>query len=228
MPSGMFQYFLLCMPLRYIYLPFLQLDAVHSQAVLFTRSKIPTLRCSRLLLPLCFCPFSASSVPLLSAHLWVVHISVHANASSSARNGMLFSHIFAPSFIDSPSQESVERPREVELPRCSQVFTVASSSKYFETGFVDALRRVPGPSHRPRIRHSFCGEYSPNSVHCISTLASCKAQFLPWHRQYVKVYETALREECGYHGAHPSVSVLSFIRKQTRAEFIYTATGTGR
>ncbi|KAF8196035.1 tyrosinase, partial [Pholiota molesta] len=28
-------------------------------------------------------------------------------------------------------------------------------------------------------------------------------EFLPWHRQYVKVYEDELREKCGYHGAQP-------------------------
>jgi tyrosinase len=30
-----------------------------------------------------------------------------------------------------------------------------------------------------------------------------QGEFLPWHRQYVKVYETALREDCGYDGAQP-------------------------
>ena len=30
-----------------------------------------------------------------------------------------------------------------------------------------------------------------------------KGQFLPWHRQYVKVYEMVLCEECGFGGAHP-------------------------
>ncbi|KAF8990052.1 tyrosinase [Cyathus striatus] len=28
-------------------------------------------------------------------------------------------------------------------------------------------------------------------------------QFLPWHRRFVGLYETALREECGYTGAQP-------------------------
>ncbi|KAI6383326.1 hypothetical protein MCOR25_000246 [Pyricularia grisea] len=29
------------------------------------------------------------------------------------------------------------------------------------------------------------------------------AQFLPWHRRFVNVYETALRDECGYRGPMP-------------------------
>ncbi|KAF8155716.1 tyrosinase [Crassisporium funariophilum] len=28
-------------------------------------------------------------------------------------------------------------------------------------------------------------------------------QFLPWHRNFLYIYEKALREECGYKGAHP-------------------------
>jgi tyrosinase len=50
-------------------------------------------------------------------------------------------------------------------------------------------------------------------VPCALSIVSCtygirKGQFLPWHRQFLKVYETALREECGYNGTHPLVFIL--------------------
>ena len=35
--------------------------------------------------------------------------------------------------------------------------------------------------------------------------SSSKGQFLPWHRLFMKSYETALRNECGYQGAQPCV-----------------------
>jgi hypothetical protein len=30
-----------------------------------------------------------------------------------------------------------------------------------------------------------------------------KGQFLPWHRYYMHIYETLLRDECGYTGFIP-------------------------
>lgn len=36
-------------------------------------------------------------------------------------------------------------------------------------------------------------------------LCEIEGQFLPWHRRFLKVYETTLRNECNYTGAQPFV-----------------------
>lgn len=36
-----------------------------------------------------------------------------------------------------------------------------------------------------------------------------QGQFLPYHRRFVQLYETTLREKCGYNGAQPLVLLLN-------------------
>lgn len=38
-----------------------------------------------------------------------------------------------------------------------------------------------------------------------------QGEFLPWHRYFVRLYEQALRTECGYGGANPYVSSIPLI-----------------
>ena len=76
---------------------------------------------------------------------------------------------------------------------------------------MDTIRQVPRHPHRHGSKDSFC---SKRSLRCSKFTADLyliymfKGQFLPWHRYFMKSYENALRNECGYKGTQPYVSLL--------------------
>lgn len=75
-------------------------------------------------------------------------------------------------------------------------------------GIQDTVRRLPGLA---------CGQHSGDSLNGRSPsdetlhnyvpydIALQQGQFFAWHRRYVQLYETTLREKCGYTGAQPFV-----------------------
>src|SRR6266545_3137823 len=87
-----------------------------------------------------------------------------------------------------------------------KMFAIATCTQHVKTSIVDAIRRIPGYPYRAGYKDSLCGERSRRTFKLPADLIYiCKGQFLPWHRHFMKAYENALRNECGYKGAQPYV-----------------------
>ncbi|KAF7358946.1 Tyrosinase central domain-containing protein [Mycena sanguinolenta] len=66
---------------------------------------------------------------------------------------------------------------------------------------VQCLHRIPSISHLQGAKTRFDDFVA---LHVVSTDAVHNVgHFLPWHRRFLNVYETALRNECGFKGALP-------------------------
>ncbi|KAJ7257172.1 hypothetical protein B0H12DRAFT_1232622 [Mycena haematopus] len=66
---------------------------------------------------------------------------------------------------------------------------------------VQCLHRLPSISHLQGAKTRFDDFVA---LHVVSTDAVHNVgHFLPWHRRFLNVYETALRDECGFRGALP-------------------------
>ncbi|KAI9930255.1 hypothetical protein ASPWEDRAFT_100809 [Aspergillus wentii DTO 134E9] len=71
-----------------------------------------------------------------------------------------------------------------------------------KTGYIDAVKCLHS---QPSARHPY-GQLSddfPWAYRSNAHFASDAAPFLPWHRYFIHVYETALKESCGYTGHLP-------------------------
>ncbi|KAJ7100707.1 tyrosinase [Mycena belliarum] len=78
---------------------------------------------------------------------------------------------------------------------------LTNSQKASYISAVQCLQRLPGTTNLPGARTRF------DDFQAIHVLMSEEihlvGQFLPWHRRLLNVFETALREECAFHGVIP-------------------------
>ncbi|KAJ8462778.1 hypothetical protein ONZ45_g17812 [Pleurotus djamor] len=78
---------------------------------------------------------------------------------------------------------------------------LSSSSKARYIGAVKCLQALPAVSNFTGVKTRF-DDFQALHVSLMPEI-HLVGQFLPWHRRFLNVYETALREECGYNGAQP-------------------------
>ncbi|KAL2208498.1 Di-copper centre-containing protein [Sarocladium strictum] len=79
-------------------------------------------------------------------------------------------------------------------------------SKKQKHAYIDAVKCLQ--QKPPQLSHIYSGSKSRfddfQASHIeLTPLIHWNAPFLPWHRYFVHLYETALRNECGYSGAQP-------------------------
>ncbi|KAJ7217120.1 tyrosinase [Mycena pura] len=78
---------------------------------------------------------------------------------------------------------------------------LSNEQKLHYISAVQCLHRLPGISHMQGAKTRFDDFVA---LHVVSTDAVHNVgHFLPWHRRFLNVYETALREECAFTGALP-------------------------
>jgi len=79
--------------------------------------------------------------------------------------------------------------------------TLTSKQKAQYIGAVKCLQKLPAKSPFKSVKTRF-DDFQGLHINLTDEI-HLVGQFLPWHRRFLKVYETSLREECGYTGAHP-------------------------
>ncbi|KAJ7678054.1 hypothetical protein DFH06DRAFT_1316843 [Mycena polygramma] len=74
---------------------------------------------------------------------------------------------------------------------------------------VQCLQRLPSTTSSLRGAKTRFDDFqaihvvSSEAVHLVARISNPAGQFLPWHRRLLNLFETALREECGFQGALP-------------------------
>jgi len=79
--------------------------------------------------------------------------------------------------------------------------TLNSSQKYAYIDAVICLHKLPAITTFKGVKTRF-DDFQALHINLTDEI-HLVGQFLPWHRRFVNVYETALRNECGYSGAQP-------------------------
>ncbi|KAJ7182777.1 tyrosinase [Mycena crocata] len=86
-----------------------------------------------------------------------------------------------------------------DLPTCRRVLSNEQKSEYITA--VQCMQRLPGLSNLQGAKTRFDDFQGLHVV--LSEEVHLVGQFLPWHRRLLNMFETALREECGFKGAIP-------------------------
>ncbi|KAF8055434.1 tyrosinase [Lyophyllum atratum] len=122
---------------------------------------------------------------------------------------VLFSLFVLPAAGASAAELNVTSALSTERHRCTKSEalrrrewrTLNTHEKMAYIEAVQCLQRLPAITHFPGVKTRY-DDFQALHIN-LTERVHLVGQFLPWHRQFVSVYESTLRSACGYKGANP-------------------------
>ncbi|GLB38100.1 putative tyrosinase central domain-containing protein [Lyophyllum shimeji] len=120
---------------------------------------------------------------------------------------VLYVFVFAPSFlppvhaVPAPAANASTERRCAKVLRRQEWRTLDTYQKKDYIKAVQCMQRLP-PVTSFRTVNSHFDDFQALHIN-LTDRVHLVGHFLPWHRRFLSVYESALRKECGYKGANP-------------------------